>query len=477
MRLRLSVWLPKKQGEIVMRLKLAGFVTLLSMISLGAGCARLGFSGGDETPRGPAFFYGVALADEPNAARVARQILEEGGSAADAVTAAYFTLSVTYPTAAGIGGGGICTVFDTSSRKVESVEFLARQPSGGGSFAIPGNVRGFALLQARYGRLAWAQLIAPAEHLAAQGFATPRALVRRLEMLVGDAQVSALIDREYRAQNEGAVREGAILKFPKLAHTLGIIRVNGASAFYEGKLAQTLSDVPSPQGSGLSLNDLAAFRPQIASSSRAMNNINAVFLPPSHLGAGIFAQSLWAQLSRTGLAADANATVDAAALQGLNAFGIGYLPPDFGSTSFLAVDGAGNGVACAVTMGRPLGTGIEANATGIVFAPNPSSGAEGFAGAFLMPVIVTDTAQERLYFAGAGAGVPRASASILYLAANADTSSINDLFATLSGGQTGPINMFSCARGFSAAGGCRYATDTRGSGAAFEAASPARARP
>jgi len=74
-------------------------------------------------------FAGAIVADEPTAALAARNILERGGNAADAATALYFALSVTYPAAAGLGGGGVCLARAGDKSTVESISFLARVPS------------------------------------------------------------------------------------------------------------------------------------------------------------------------------------------------------------------------------------------------------------------------------------------------------------------------------------------------------------
>ena len=112
----------------------------------------------------------LVVGDEPYAVQVGAQILRQGGSAADAAAATYFALSVTYPVAAGLGGGGICIVHDGASGQTEEFDFLARDAGSGGAYAVPGNVRGFALMQSLYGRLPWQRVVAPAEGFAAAGF-------------------------------------------------------------------------------------------------------------------------------------------------------------------------------------------------------------------------------------------------------------------------------------------------------------------
>ena len=120
-------------------------------------------------------FLGGVVADEPKAVQVGREILSSGGSAADAAVATYFALSVTLPSSAGLGGGGVCMVYDPARKNdPEVLDFVARAPRSIPSTAvrpsgIPGNARGFFALYSKYGRLRWSSLVAPAENLARFG--------------------------------------------------------------------------------------------------------------------------------------------------------------------------------------------------------------------------------------------------------------------------------------------------------------------
>src|SRR5262245_56921221 len=110
-------------------------------------------------------FAGAVVADEPRAVLAARDALAAGGSAGDAAVALYFTLAVTLPSSAGLGGGGVCLVYAPDSERPYVLDFLPRA-SADGSIGLPGNVRGMAMLHAEYGRIRWMQLLAPAEDLA-----------------------------------------------------------------------------------------------------------------------------------------------------------------------------------------------------------------------------------------------------------------------------------------------------------------------
>ena len=118
-------------------------------------------------------FLGGVAADEPRAALIARDVLSQGGNAADAAVALGFALSVTLPSRAGLGGGGGCMAFAAGAKSVnggvpEAVLFTPTGASGGPNAdrpaAAPMLARGLYLLHARYGHLPFETLTAPANH-------------------------------------------------------------------------------------------------------------------------------------------------------------------------------------------------------------------------------------------------------------------------------------------------------------------------
>ena len=294
------------------------------MFSL-SGCAnmpevRVQLGAGDA---GPARYPGVVIADEPEAAKAARAILEAGGSAGDAAVTLALSLAVTLPSAAGLGGGGSCLVHD---RQTEPLDFKGTPGTAGA--ALPALPRGLLTLHAKYGDLPWSQVVAPAEALARFGHRVSPALARTLTaqgaVLAKDgAALLAFMNKERQV-----VQEGETLTHADLAVTLGRIRAR-ASEFYDGALAQEIEAVAGQ--SGITQAGLRDDVPRWARAQRRNEGLLTRFT-----------------------------TVGAAALS----------PAPAATTSFLVADGEGYTVACTLTMGQPFGLGVMAKGLGFLLAPS-----------------------------------------------------------------------------------------------------------
>jgi len=446
------------------RLKnLAGAAGILLL----AGCSL--FNGGDTSDTGPA---GLVVGDEPFAVRAGAALLAEGGSAADAATAMYFALSVTYPVAAGIGGGGICIVHDPARQQDTEVDFLPRNAAHGGAYAVPGSVSGFAFLQSRYGKLPWQRVVAAGEGLASAGFPISNALATRLADNLNVIRLDAGLAAEFLDESGNVKAEGSVVNNPALAQTLSAIRTSGAGGFYQGAVADRLVAYSTSQGGTVSDADLRAYAPGHGEAMSLKVGELAISLPSRHVGAGTFTSAMLSHLvdAQGNVTAGDNlgAAVATATKTTLDEFHLASLPRDMGASGFAASDANGQAVACAVTMNGPFGSGHTAAATGVTLARAPSSGDAGLAAAFLAPALARNGAA--LALAGAGAGGPNGTAAMVYallkLARGADVMPPGQLHSTgIEPYET--VNVIACredtcaaipdpgAHGMGAAGGSR----------------------
>jgi gamma-glutamyltranspeptidase/glutathione hydrolase len=404
---------------------------------------------GDDVPRAytasevsEAQNAGVAVADEPLAARAGASALQSQGSAVDAVTAMFFALSATYPVTAGLGGGGICLVREAGGQVTE-FDFLTKAPRRAGAFALPGAVKGFATMHKLYGALPWQRVVAPGEAYAATGFPISQALAARLATAQNIVRLDASLSAEFLDETGKVRAVGSETKNPALAETLGEIRLNGADGFYSGAVAERLVAYSDTQGGGISAGELLATSVlQGPARSRGVGGLS-IWLPGARTGAGAFSAAMLDNLSRAGRGRAA-ANTDFAVQQSLGAFGVAALPGDLGSTGFTAVDANGQAAACAVTLNGPFGSGRTATGTGVVLGATPSS-QTGLASAFLTPVI--GTSGDTVGLAGAGAGGPKGTAAViaaaLEMAAGRQLGKRGDLRGTGSAPYD-TVNMISC---------------------------------
>jgi gamma-glutamyltranspeptidase/glutathione hydrolase len=352
----------------------------------------------------------MAVADEPLAARAGAASLADDGTAVDAVATMFFTLTATYPVAAGLGSGGICLVRDASGQVTE-FDFVTKAPKAGGYYALPGAVAGFAAMHQLYGALPWQRIVAPGEAFASTGFPVSEALAQRIApeqtLLHGDAGLAA----EFLDTAGRPLAAGSETKNVPLGVTLGQIRQYKAAGFYTGAVAANIVAYSASAGGGISAGELAATAPlQSAARSRAMGGF-VTWMPGARTGAGAFNAAMLDNLSRA-LRATRNpgGAAQTAVGQTLASFGVAGVPGDLGSTGFAAVDANGGAASCAVTLNGPFGSGRTAGNTGVVLAMTPSS-QQGLASAFLAPVITTSNGAVAL--AGTGAGGPNGTAAAM----------------------------------------------------------------
>lgn len=387
---------------------------------------------------------GIAVADEPLAARAGAAALADQGSAVDAVATMFFTLTATYPVAAGLGSGGICLVRDVSGQVTE-FDFLTKAPRAGGYFALPGAVAGFVTMHKLYGALPWQRIVSPGEAFASTGFPISESLAQRLPSAQNVLRLDAGLAAEFLDQTGKPRAAGTEVQNVPLGVTLGQVRLNKADGFYKGPVAANIVAYSSAQGGGISAAELAATAPlQSAARMRNLGSFTA-YLPGARTGAGAFDVQMLDNLSRDVRANRGPGAIQAAASQTLASFGVHSVPGDLGSTGFAAVDANGAAASCAVTLNGPFGSGRTAGNTGVVLAATPSSQA-GLASAFLAPVIATSNGAVAL--AGAGAGGPDGSAAALYAVLEAAGGRELGRRGDLHGTGRAPydtVNMISCS--------------------------------
>ncbi|AXJ02083.1 gamma-glutamyltranspeptidase / glutathione hydrolase [Cyclonatronum proteinivorum] len=232
-----------------------------------------------EPPRSPAFgANGMVVSANPEATAVGLQILQEGGNAFDAAIAVKYMLSVTYPIAGNIGGGGFM-VYRTAAGEVGSLDFRETAPAaahrdmyldeegnlidglsriGHLSAGVPGTVAGMEEAWERFGSLPFAQLIEPAIQVAENGH----------RVTAFNAEQSNRFQDEFAEVNrapilfmkEGGWQEGDLLVQPELAETLRRIRDGGAAGFYTGETADLIVAEMQAGGGIITHEDLAAYR-------------------------------------------------------------------------------------------------------------------------------------------------------------------------------------------------------------------------
>lgn len=239
----------------------------------------------------------VVVCQEGNAADAGRDALRKGGNAVDAAVATALALAVTHPAAGNLGGGGFLVAYDPGRREAFSFDFREAAPArstetmylgpdrkprpghraGARAAGVPGTVRGLGLAHRKLGKLAWNELVKPAERLARDGFPVSETLARSLNAQLFAQAGKAGIDEDLGPQGDrladfpesvSAFRKadgsrwvaGDRLVQPDLAETLARIARDGPDEFYLGETARRIASYNADHDGLMTLEDLAAYR-------------------------------------------------------------------------------------------------------------------------------------------------------------------------------------------------------------------------
>jgi gamma-glutamyltranspeptidase/glutathione hydrolase len=302
----------------------------------------------------------AVAAGHPATVAAGLEILEDGGTAADAAVAACLASCVAETVMTGLLGGGHAIYWD--GREAWNLDCFVTVPSGKGAdvvdlevpfgeevvhyavgpgtCGVPGLPAGLGALSERFGRLPWRRLVEPAITLAKTGVRMPPAHAACLEML-GSVFTLSEEGRAMYAPQGHLLESGDVLAQPGLAGALEILAREGPRSAYDGSIAEALLDV---EGVGLTQEDLGSYTAEWHAPVE-VSYAGTRFLTRGGL-AGV-AETL-GRLPRLNGAAEVDRVLTLLAL-------LDDIGPDGHTTNLTVVDEDNR--ACVVTTSLGLGTG------------------------------------------------------------------------------------------------------------------------
>ncbi|MAD11402.1 MAG: gamma-glutamyltransferase [Flavobacteriaceae bacterium] len=211
------------------------------------------------------------------ASDIGLNIIAKGGNAFDAMIATDLALSVCYPNAGNIAGGGFL-VYRTTDGKFGSLDYREKAPEqatrdmyldsdgnvisgkstiGGLAVGIPGTIAGLYEIHKKFGTMPWKDLVQPAINLAKNGYKVTnkqkRSFDSKKEDFIKINGKNTFYATDYKIDD-------LVINLP-LANTLKLIQDKGRAGFYKGINADRLIQRVKETGGIITGNDLASYSP------------------------------------------------------------------------------------------------------------------------------------------------------------------------------------------------------------------------
>ena len=211
------------------------------------------------------------------ATKAGHKILKMGGNAFDAMIATDLALSVVYPNAGNLGGGGFM-VYRTSNSQYGSIDYREKAPllssenmyldkngniiknlsrEGSLSIGVPGTVAGLFEVYEKFGTLPLDSIFKPALELAKDGFK----LTKKQADLFNSSKSKILINSDSLSLFNKDFKKDMIFSNDKLHKTLKYLLKNGVEGFYDGDISKEIINYVSKKGGILTKEDFLLYKP------------------------------------------------------------------------------------------------------------------------------------------------------------------------------------------------------------------------
>ncbi|MGD1878929.1 MAG: gamma-glutamyltransferase [Kiloniellaceae bacterium] len=404
-------------------------------------------------------FAGLVAGDEPRAVLIGRDVIGNGGTAADAAVAMYFAMTATLPSRVGIAGGGVCIAYNSGfgaqegNPFVEVFQFLP-DPAAAGRPPLAGP-RAMAVMHARHGALRWGVLLGEAERLARMGGSVSRAFATDLAAAADFVSASPALKATFSNRSGDLAREGDEIVQLELSGLISGLRRQGAGYLYTGAFANRFVEAANSVGVPLTVQQLRETVPAVVPPLTIPYGDNVAYFPPPPGSGGLLAAQLWGMLieaenyagaapaERAHMLAEAgqrafaarggwlgtgggqtNAGENLVSEAELNRLMAGYSarqhnPAPAGAAAavpavsnpytagFVAADRWSAAVSCSFTMNGLFGDGRVVPGTGVLLPKTAVPGADN-----LTASIIANPFNGTLYFAGTASGGLAAPAAL-----------------------------------------------------------------
>ena len=288
------------------------------------------WSAGYASQRAPVFARNVVSTSHPLAAQTGLRMLLRGGNAVDAAIAAAAVMTIVEPCSNGLGSDAFCIVWD--GQQLQGLNASGVAPAGWtpeyfkgkygpdtqappkrgwDSVTVPGAVAGWVALHGRYGRLPFADLLAPAIEIAERGYAVPLIVQHKWQNAAALPEITTQPGFAEAFLPRGRAPEvGARFTLPDAARTLRLIALTTGEAFYCGEVAAAAEAHAKAHGGVMRADDFANYLPEwVTPIARDYRGHTLHEIPPNGQGiAALIALGILDQFDLASLPVDGTAS-------------------------------------------------------------------------------------------------------------------------------------------------------------------------